>query len=937
MNVNQKAQLNREEKSRTEYSARNTTVAMLARVIAILLGFCTRVVFTHTLSEEYVGINGLFTDILNVLALSELGIGTAITYALYKPIAEKDIEKQKSLMQIYRQFYRIVALIVLAAGLLVIPFMDLLIRNETQVENLTFLYLLYLANSVISYLLVYKRTLIEAYQLSYIGVLYQTVFLILQNAVQMLVLVTTQNFTLFLTILIACTLLNNLCISKKANRMYPFLKDKQVKPLMKEEKQGIYQNIRAMLMHKIGNVVVNNTDNLLLSSLVGIVSVGMYSNYYLVIGSVRQVLNQAFQGITASVGNLGVEESKERVQRIFEAAFFIGQWMFGFAAICLFELLTPFVELSFGSQYVFNGNITFVLCLNFYFTGMRQATLVFRDSLGLFWYDRYKSLAEALINLVVSIVLGVKFGVLGIFIGTLCSTLLTSLWVEPYMLYKHRLKVSVCGYFLRYGIYVAVTGIAWWITHMLCDRVTGSALELCVFRLLICAVVPNVLYLLVYAKSKELHFLLNKAKQMLFHKKGKEKAEKEKESTVFSKEEEALFQLLRQSLLPEYKKCESLNLSETEWGTLVCMAEKHAVLSLLYEELCEKQKLPKQWRNKTETFATQIVMQQYRLLFTSKYLANLLEKEEISIAILKGVTVGTWYPVPELRKSGDVDVLLMNPEDLEKATEVLEHNGFIVKEKQLALHHVCFTTSKEIELELHTMLAEPFDNKKTNVLMRDILRETAGKTEKKDVMGVKLPVLPGTYYAFELLLHMLQHFLRSGFGLKLLCDWVLYWQKEPSGQEKNRYLELVERTGLKGFSDMVTLVCVRFLGLEEKKIHWMNCPSDYPYEEFMREILDAEEFGKSNKDRMVVLRGNSVMDYIREFHHQMRLNFPRGGRFALFWPLLWMITLLRFLRNNRELRNISTGKVLREAARRSRLMKKTHLFRESPEKKFRNF
>ncbi|MBP3568930.1 MAG: nucleotidyltransferase family protein [Lachnospiraceae bacterium] len=928
MNAGQGTQLNREEKSRTEYSARNTTVAMSARIIAILLGFCTRVVFTHTLSEEYVGINGLFTDILNVLALSELGIGTAITYALYKPIAEKDIEKQKSLMRLYKQFYRVVALIVLAAGLLVIPFMDLLIKNETQVENLTFLYLLYLANSVISYLLVYKRTLIEAYQLSYIGVLYQTAFLVIQNVVQMLVLVTTQNFTLFLTILIGCTLLNNLCVSQKANRMYPFLKEKQVQPLEKEEKQGIYQNIRAMLMHKVGNVVVNNTDNLLLSSLVGIVSVGMYSNYYLVIGSVRQVLNQAFQGITASVGNLGVEESRERVQRIFETAFFIGQWMFGFAVICLFELLTPFVELSFGYQYIFDEGITFVLCLNFYFTGMRQATLVFRDSLGLFWYDRYKSLVEALINLAVSIVLGLRFGVIGIFIGTLCSTLLTSLWVEPYVLYKYRLKTPVYQYFLKYGKYVVVTAIAWGMTHVLCGLVTGSAIVLCMVRLGICVIVPNLLFLLAYARGKEFRFVLEKIKQMLWNRRNRAKAEEGKNTIAFSKEEEGLFCLLRQSLRLENREEDTvLEFSKQEWGSLVRVAEKHAVLSLLYTELCEKQKLPECWKHKVETVATQVAMQQYRLLFTSKYLLNVLEKAGITAVVLKGVTVGTLYPVPELRKSGDVDVLLLYPEDLEKVTAILKQCGFSADEKQMALHHVCFSLGKGMELELHTMLAEPFDNEKTNILLKKILQELKGTTERWNVMGVELPVLPGAYYAFELLLHMLQHFLRSGFGLKLLCDWVLYWQNELSEEEKAVYLELTERTGVKGFSDMITMLCVRFLGLEEAKIHWMHCPKDYSVEEFMREILDAEEFGKSSKDRMVVLRGTGITDFVREFHHQMRLNFPKASKCFLTWPVLWGVTLFRFLKNNRALRNTSARKILGEAARRSRMMKRIHLFR----------
>ena len=205
MNDSQMQQLNREERSRTEYSARNTTVAIVARMIAILLGFFTRVVFTHTLSEEYVGINGLFTDILNILALSELGIGTAITYALYKPIAEKDIEKQKSLMQLYKQFYRIVALIVLIAGLLVIPFMDVLIKDGQNIKYLVLIYLMYLGNSVISYLLIYKKTLIDAHQLNYLGVVCYTIFLVIQNVLQIVILVFTGNFLLFVSVMMLCT------------------------------------------------------------------------------------------------------------------------------------------------------------------------------------------------------------------------------------------------------------------------------------------------------------------------------------------------------------------------------------------------------------------------------------------------------------------------------------------------------------------------------------------------------------------------------------------------------------------------------------------------------------------------------------------------------------------------------------------------------------
>ena len=171
----------------------------------------------------------------------------------------------------------------------------------------------------------------------------------------------------------------------RADKMYPYLKEKTKERLSEEERKDIFRNIKAMLMHKLGNVVVNNTDNLLISSFVGVISVGIYSNYFLLIGSVRQVLDQIFQGITASVGNLGATEDEGRVKSIFETAFFIGNWLYGAAAICLYELLNPFVELSFGKQYLFDMPIVLILCINFYINGTRRAVLTFRDSLGLFW------------------------------------------------------------------------------------------------------------------------------------------------------------------------------------------------------------------------------------------------------------------------------------------------------------------------------------------------------------------------------------------------------------------------------------------------------------------------------------------------------------------------------------------------------------------------
>ena len=474
-------------KSRTQYSAYNTSIALFSRAAAILMGYVVRVVFTHVLSENYVGINGLFTDILNVLSLSEMGIETAISFALYKPIADGNTEAQKSIMHLYQWFYRFVAVFVATAGICVIPFMDILIKNKPDIPHLTYIYILYLFNTVLSYLFVYKRTLLDAHQLMYIGTLSKTISWVLQDIVQIAVLLLTKNFILYLYVYILTTLFSNIYISKKAERIFPFLRDKNIAPVEKQERKHILKNIRAMMMHKIGDVIVNNTDNLLISSFVGI----------------------------ASVGNLGATASKERVQTIFSSVFLLNHWMFSFAAICLFELLNPFIVLSFGEKYLFTTDIVWILCINFYIRGLTRSCLIFRNSLGLFWYDRYKSIAEALINLIVSIILAQRFGTFGVFMGTFISTVTTTLWIEPFVLYKYHFQTPVFAYYRRLLLYCIECGAVWLTAHFLCEKctaafhITGIIPDM-TLRLICCTLVVNFVFIILYKNNDAMQLLLHK-------------------------------------------------------------------------------------------------------------------------------------------------------------------------------------------------------------------------------------------------------------------------------------------------------------------------------------------------------------------------------------------------------------------------------------------
>lgn len=405
------------------------------------------------------------------------------------------------------------------------------------------------------------------------------------------------------------------------------------------------------------------------------------------------------------------------------------------------------------------------------------------------------------------------------------------------------------------------------------------------------------------------------------------------------REERELLRLLKAALAGNSDR-EKINSSgqtdNINYEKLFAMAQAHQVLPLLYDVLetaAQASECMVAWRT---------VSQNYHLLFTGKFLTGLLSEADVPVALLKGTATSAYYPVPELRKSGDVDLYLLKEGDLPKARALFLAHGMTVKEEQHSLHHLVMQTAEGIVVELHTLIAEPFDNAAMNTYLEKCRELFAAHTEEKEIMGVTLPVLTGACHAYELLLHMLQHFLRAGFGLKLLCDWVVFWEKGVSGEEQQLYKKLITESGLKGFSDVVTAACVEYLGLPEESVSFLKSnlkediaevpgkgvqtAGDTLQEAFLRDVLDSEEFGKTSEDRMVAVRCNGFGAYTREFQHQMHLNFPRAGKCFLLWPLLWCMTLVRFLRNNRKIRHTSVRAVLRNAKARGELVKRLSLF-----------
>ena len=396
-----------------------------------------------------------------------------------------------------------------------------------------------------------------------------------------------------------------------------------------------------------------------------------------------------------------------------------------------------------------------------------------------------------------------------------------------------------------------------------------------------------------------------------------------------------LLSKLAKVLTKEYRGQTEIEIQVTEsldWDKILILAKQHAVLSLLdplLEEEKECEKMPENIKYCIRQEARQIVQQNYHLLFLSRNIIEELEKEGISTALLKGASVAAFYPVPELRKSGDVDLFLFSREMVSQAEEVLFRLGILPHTGHSVNHHKAYITEENIEIEMHTLLAEPFDDAGVNEKMVQIQNKMQEFVQPKALMGISLPVLTEGVQAYHLLLHMLQHFLRAGFGLKLLCDWVVFWNQQNSEKEVETYLELVEESGLTYFSDMITAIGETYLGLlpdKAKRIR-RHFVEKEDMKDFLEEILRSLEFGGVDVSRMVALRGTSILDLWREFHHQMHLNFPRAGKCVLFWPALWSITLWRFCRNNRKIRGTSAKQVIEEAKKRGKIAKKLHLFK----------
>jgi len=489
--------------SRTKNSIRNMVSSWGGQFLGIGFSFVSRTIFINILGAEYLGINGLFSNILSMLALAELGVGSAITYSLYKPLASKDENKIKALMGLYATAYRMIGCIVAVIGLALVPFLENIIKEKPDIPHLTIIYLMFLASSVVSYFFTYKNSLIIADQKQYVITIYSYGFSLVQNIAQIIILMLTRNFLWYLAIQIACGFLSNFFMAKKVDHVYPFLHEGAKVYLDKESKKSLFKNIGAIILHKIGTVIVFGTDNILISIFVGVYWVGLYSNYIMIMGIVNNFINSIFSSVTASVGQLNAKESSEKIYSVFNTAFFLNFWIYSFCAVSFWVLFNPFITMWIGSQYVMDKEIVLMIVVNFFVTGMRRTVLTYKETMGLFWQDRFKPLCESAINLIASVILVTKLGIIGVLLGTFISTMTTCFWVEPYILYKYGFQKNVRTHFGKYILYTVVAVVTALLTEMACSIFTTYTFFSIVGRAIFCLLIPNMMITMLFFRTKE--------------------------------------------------------------------------------------------------------------------------------------------------------------------------------------------------------------------------------------------------------------------------------------------------------------------------------------------------------------------------------------------------------------------------------------------------
>ena len=488
--------------SRTKNVTRNVIYAVILKFYQTAIPFLVRTIFIYKLGAEYLGLNSLFTSILGVLSMAELGFGTALAFSLYKPIAEKDVETVCAIMNFYKICYRVIGIVILVMGLILTPFVPRFIKSDLPEDvNVYVLYFIQLGSTVCTYFLfAYKNCLLNAHQRNDISSKIGLIISTLRFGMQIIILLTVCNYYVYTLIVPFLSIAENIVNAIIVTKMFPQYQSRG--RLNQTILQSIISKVKALFVVKIGGIVLNSVDNIVISMFLGLSILGKYNNYYFIVNSVLSVVGLVTGSMMATLGNSLVTESKEKNYRDFKGLSFWNLWLVGWCSICIVCLCQHFVKIWIGSDYMLSFGMVILMSIYFYVLQSNQVTGAYKDAAGIWEQDQYRPLFTALLNLVVNLILVQFIGLYGIVLSTVISLLFVN---TPWLV--HNVCDLVFGksmkeYFSIWGVASIITIINGAICFQVCKMVDNEGIVGLVIKMIICIALPNLIYYLLYFKTK---------------------------------------------------------------------------------------------------------------------------------------------------------------------------------------------------------------------------------------------------------------------------------------------------------------------------------------------------------------------------------------------------------------------------------------------------
>lgn len=488
---------------RTKNSIKGMATGVLNKIVLLIIPFVVRTIFIKTLGIQYLGLNSLFTSLLNILNLAELGIGSAIVFSLYSAVAKNNKIEICHLMNFYKRIYRIIGIVVLGMGLLFMPFLNIFCKADVPPDiNIYILYLMYLINTSSSYFLfAYKNSILMAYQQNYIINNVNTCIKVLLYIIQGFFLLLGKGYYLYVMLLIVATIVENIVNALIVTKRYPEYKAEG--EISKEEKNIIYKKVKALFLYKVGGVVLGSVDSVVISTFLGLAVLGKYNNYYYIITTLFGFFQVYSSSLTAGVGNSIISESVEKNKKDFDRLNFINMWIVGWCSICLVCLYQHFLELWVGNEYLFSFGVVILLAIYFYVWKILEINNVYKEAAGLWEFDKYRPIVASIVNLAINIILVKTIGIYGIIISTIISIVAIIFPWSTFVLFREYFKEGYKKYIFKNLLNILITFVAGFITFYICNLIQNVSIYTLIIKGIICIFIPNLLYLAIYRNNED--------------------------------------------------------------------------------------------------------------------------------------------------------------------------------------------------------------------------------------------------------------------------------------------------------------------------------------------------------------------------------------------------------------------------------------------------